>query len=273
MTPPRASVVDSHAHVFERALPMSKDRRYTPDRDATLIQYLEQLDGNGFSHGVLVQPSFLGTDNHYLLAALQACPRRLRGVAVVDPLTGEDELARLVAAGVVGLRLNLVGCSLPNFHAAPWPAFQARLQRLGLHVEIHCPVAQLPLVLPSFLDTGNVVVVDHFGRPEGPSGCADPGFEYLLAAAASGQVWVKLSAAYRLGVGDASTFDGPLAVAMLLRALGAGRLVWGSDWPHTHFTGRMDFSTSRALLDALVPDGSVRDQILGTSPEALFFRP
>jgi predicted TIM-barrel fold metal-dependent hydrolase len=272
MSPQPARVVDAHAHVFERSLPMVDDRRYTPDRDATLAHYLEQLDAHGFSHGVLVQPSFLGTDNGYLLEALRAGSGRLRGVAVVDPSVGEDELGRLLAAGVVGVRLNLVGRALPDFHAAAWPLFQARLQRLGLHVEIHCAAAQLPQVLPTFLDAGNVVVVDHFGRPEGPSGCSDAGFQYLLSAAARGQVWVKLSAAYRLGAGDGASFDGPQATAALLGAFGAARLVWGSDWPHTHFTGRMDFATSRQLLDALVPDPAVRNQILGVSPATLYFQ-
>jgi predicted TIM-barrel fold metal-dependent hydrolase len=268
-----AMAVDAHAHVFERSLPMTADRRYTPDRDATVGQYLEQLDRNGFTHGVLVQPSFLGTDNRYLLEALRASPERLRGVVVVEPSIAESELARLLAAGVVGVRLNLVGHALPDFHAAPWPMFQTHLQRLGLHVEVHCAAAQLPQVLPSFLDADNVVVVDHFGRPEGPLGTGDPGFKYLLAAAASGQIWVKLSAAYRLGAGDGQSFDGHQAVARLLQAFGPGRLVWGSDWPHTHFTGLMDFATSRQLLDTLISDGSVRVQVLGTAPATLFFRP
>nr|CUV26796.1 protein of unknown function [Ralstonia solanacearum] len=44
-----------------------RDRSY----DATLPAYLAQLDAHGLSHGVLIQPSFLGVDNSYLLAALE----------------------------------------------------------------------------------------------------------------------------------------------------------------------------------------------------------
>jgi predicted TIM-barrel fold metal-dependent hydrolase len=63
--------IDSHAHVFSRDLHLIGARRYTPEYDATLGQYLEHLQTHGLSHGVLVQPSFLGTDNSYLLAALK----------------------------------------------------------------------------------------------------------------------------------------------------------------------------------------------------------
>src|SRR5258706_14032175 len=55
-----ASSVDTHAHVFERGLPMPDARRYAPDEDALLGTYLHHLDTHGMAHGVLVQPSFLG---------------------------------------------------------------------------------------------------------------------------------------------------------------------------------------------------------------------
>src|SRR3954452_1735114 len=100
--------IDCHAHVFACDLPLTSDRRYAPAYDATLSDYLGMLDRNGMSHGVLVQPSFLGTDNAYLLEALRREPRRLRGIAVAAPETEPDELRRFDKAGIVGLRLNLI---------------------------------------------------------------------------------------------------------------------------------------------------------------------
>ncbi|MEM5300204.1 hypothetical protein VSR82_39225 [Burkholderia sp. JPY481] len=49
-----------------------------PDYDATLDAYLAQLDTHGVSHGVLVQPSFLGTDCSYMLDAPRPARRRWR---------------------------------------------------------------------------------------------------------------------------------------------------------------------------------------------------
>lgn len=116
---PATAAVDTHAHVFHQGLALADTRRHTPDYDATLAQYLELLDGHGLSHGVLVQPSFLGTDNSHLLQALRAAPARLRGVAVVDPAIDDPGLQALAAAGVVGIRLNLIGLDLPDLAAPP----------------------------------------------------------------------------------------------------------------------------------------------------------
>jgi hypothetical protein len=56
------TAVDCHAHVFRVGLPLADVRRYAPDYDATPADYVKMLDANGMSHGVLIQPSFLGTD-------------------------------------------------------------------------------------------------------------------------------------------------------------------------------------------------------------------
>ena len=85
-------VIDTHAHVFHRELKLAPGRRYAPDYDAPLSLYLEQLDHNGMTNGVLVQPSFLGTDNSYLVDCLKQTNGRLRGIAVVDPTVSADEL-------------------------------------------------------------------------------------------------------------------------------------------------------------------------------------
>lgn len=73
-----------HAHVFARDLPLAGERRYAPHYDAPLALYLAQLDAHDIARGVLVQPSFLGADNRYLLAALSLERSRLRGIAVID---------------------------------------------------------------------------------------------------------------------------------------------------------------------------------------------
>ncbi|MDB5850222.1 MAG: putative hydrolase, Amidohydrolase 2 motif protein [Rhodoferax sp.] len=260
-------VIDGHAHIFERSLPMVEPRRYTPDRDALLADYLTELDHHGFTHGVLVQPSFLGDDNRYLLAALAASPDRLRGVVVVRHTVAEDELRRMAAVGVVGVRLNLIGADTPDFNDPAWVAFLERLRRLGLHIELTCAAAVLETALPPLLNAGCDVVVDHFGRPDGPLGMDDPGFQCLLAAGATGHVWVKLSAMYRM---VPSRFDAPLVLDRLSRALGRQRLVWGSDWPHTHYTDQLTFSSALALIDGLGLTPEARSQVLGASACSLF---
>src|SRR3712207_3862358 len=101
--------VDTHAHVFRRGLKLADFRRYAPDYDAEIEDYLRQLDAHAVTHGVLVQPSFLGTDNSYLVEALQQYPERFRGIAVVPPDFAMAELEALDKVGAVGIRLNLIG--------------------------------------------------------------------------------------------------------------------------------------------------------------------
>ena len=74
---------------------MADVRRYAPDYNATPTDYLKMLDANGMSHGILIQPSFLGTDNSYMIGALREHPRRLRGIAMVEPTVARDANSRL----------------------------------------------------------------------------------------------------------------------------------------------------------------------------------
>lgn len=256
--------VDSHAHVFVRGLPLAAERRHAPDYDAPLADYLALLDAHGVSHAVLVQPSFLGTDNHHLLEALQAAPRRLRGVAVVGPGIAEPDLAALDRAGICGIRLNLVGLPLPDLSQPDWQRLLARVRALGWHVELHRPAHDLGLAGQPVLDAGCRLVVDHFGLPGG-DGVSD----WLLRAAAGGRTWVKLSAAYRSWP-DAHGAQARGAAHTLLQAFGPERLLWGSDWPHTQHRERVTYTAAHAALADWVPDAAARQRILAETPAELF---
>ncbi|WP_260986214.1 amidohydrolase family protein [Bordetella genomosp. 13] len=265
-TDPRPyAAVDTHAHVFERGLPLAPQRRYAPDYDAFLEQYLALLDANGLRHGVLVQPSFLGTDNRYMVRALQAAAGRLRGVAVVDTGFDDARLRELAGAGVVGMRLNLMGLPDPDFADAGWRALLARANALDWHVEVHAPAARLPALLPPLLAQDCRVVVDHFGRP----GRLDD-LRHLLVHAGTGRVWVKLSAPYRNWPGGQTLDCGREAARVLLAAYGPDRLMWGSDWPHTEHRDRADYASSLAWLDAWLDDPADRRGVLSTTPLTLF---
>lgn len=258
--------IDTHAHVFERDLPLADGRRYTPDYDALPSDYLALLDAHGLSRGVLVQPSFLGTDNRYLAQVLDAHPQRLRGVAVVDPLIGEAQLRDLERSGVTGMRLNLFGLTDPALSRQPWRALLERIHALDWHVEVHAPAERLPAVLPALLETGCRIVIDHFGRP-GAAGDMAP----LLRHAATGRVWVKLSAPYRNWADDgAGHAAARKAARALLDAFGAERLMWGSDWPHTEHRDRTCYGASLAWLAEWLDDPVLLERVLADTPSAFF---
>ena len=261
-----APTIDTHAHVFHRGLPLDAGRRYTPGYDAPLEAYLEQLDRNGLSHGVLVQPSFLGTDNSYLLNCLRRAPERLRGVAVIDPAVPYDWLPELAEAGVVGIRLNLVDRPIPAFGGSGWRGLLDEVSALGWHVEVQRDASSLVRVLPGLLAFGFPVVVDHFGLP-GAAGPFDLGFQRLLEFGQSRQVWVKLSAPYRLGT-DSARLAGRL-YPFLRHAFGLERLMWGSDWPHTRFEAVHTYEDGRRSFGNLIGSDEETGVILA-SPRNLF---
>lgn len=260
-------VIDTHAHVFHRGLKLAPGRRYAPDYDAPLSLYLEQLDRNGMTHGVLVQPSFLGTDNSYLVECLKQTNGRLRGIAVVDPTVSADELRELDRAGVAGIRLNLVGQPLPDLAASEWKGMLANVKMMGWQVEIQRNASDLAVLAPQLLDHGVTVVLDHYALPDPKLGIADPGFQSVLKLGATRNVWVKISAPYRNGAAGESFAKA--AYPLLRNAYGLDRLLWGSDWPHTQFEAAQSYAKNREFLDTLIVDKSERAQILA-SPHRLF---
>lgn len=260
--------VDTHAHVFERGLPLTAGRRYAPGYDATLAAYLQLLNAHDIGQAVLVQPSFLGTDNRYLLQALSLDTRRLRGVAVVAPDISEQALVDLHEQGITGVRLNLMEQALPDLRAKSWTTLLGRLSRLGWHVELHRQAHDLAPLIDCLLEAGLPVVVDHFGRPDPDKGTGDPGFKALLGFGKTARVWVKVSGAYRCTAPDSSFVRD--ATSRLLEHFGPERLMWGSDWPHTQNEHVVDYGQSLSTLLDLGLDPAVVDSILCTTPHSFY---
>lgn len=254
---------DGHAHVFKRSLPMYVHRRYTPHIDAPLVQYLAHLAESNLQGGILSQPSFLGSDNSFLLTSLAYARHvegvTLRGVAVLDPGATRETLARLTAAGIIGLRLNLLGeAALQRFDLARIKPLLKRVSDLGWHVELYCEGRCLADLLPPLLGHCERVVVDHFGLPDPQNPLACPGQAAILKAPQD-RLFVKTSAPYRvfrdLDTRDAVESCGPI-FRRLLDRLGPGHLLWGSDWPGTQFEDRYSFATTveweRAWLSSTI---------------------
>lgn len=248
--------LDWHAHVFLRSLKMVRQRRYTPRADAPVTLLRGELRRNGIAGALLVQPSFLGTDNSFLLSTLKNAGKleqgpRFWGVVAVAPETPAAVLSAMKAAGVVGARLNLFAAPAPNLQAPVWRRFFESLNRLGWHLELHIEGRRLGVVLPPLLEHCSKVVVDHFGLPDPAQPQLCEGLRGLLDAPKS-RLWVKASAPYRVFEGLA-TAEAAARCAQLYRllaeALGEDRLLWGSDWPWTRFATVSDYATTLRWLE------------------------
>ncbi|MCY0386185.1 amidohydrolase family protein [Robbsia sp. Bb-Pol-6] len=274
--------VDSHAHVFLKDMSWTEGRRYAPSYDAPLALYRSLLAENAISHAVLVQPSFLGTDNRYLIDCLERHREQLRGVVVVEPDVELALLDEYDAKGVVGIRSNLIGKQTPDYASGAWRHLLKRLRTLDWHLEVQIEAARLSEIRAPILDSGVRLVIDHFGRPDPERGVCDPAFQDLLSLGKTGRVWVKISGAYRISprtTAGATNHEAGrdhikttarTAYGMLKDAFGVGRLIWGSDWPHTSYESTENHAAAYALFNDIVDDPSDRQAILNDTPKALF---
>ncbi|MBW9075018.1 MULTISPECIES: amidohydrolase family protein [Agrobacterium] len=226
-----ANGIDCHVHIFSRDLTLSPVRRYEPDYEATPEALLQTLSGSGLDRALLVQPSFLGTDNTYLLDAISRYPDRFRGVAVVDTSTDRKAMEELADRGVVGVRLNAIGRASPDISSLAYRQLTDLLAELDLFLEIQAENSQWNDMASGLLDLPCTIVIDHFGRT--PVNHDSGGFNSLLNIAQTKDIWFKFSAPYRFG--EPAARD---CARLLLDVVGPERIVWGSDWPWTQFEDR-----------------------------------
>ncbi|MGP1615136.1 MAG: amidohydrolase family protein, partial [Pollutimonas bauzanensis] len=192
--------VDCHAHVMQKDAPLAAMRHSAPARDVSVQEYLRILDAHHVAFGVLTAPSFYGTDNSLLLAALGEASGRLRGTVTVDPGIAHGELLAMKEKGVCGVRLNWIKRpALPDISSAQYQRLFDLLRELDMHVEVFIESRLLGQVLPAIQRSKAKIVIDHFGNPEPEQGTDGEGFKRLLDAIHCGNTWVKLSAPYRLG--------------------------------------------------------------------------
>ncbi|MCJ7874607.1 amidohydrolase family protein [Phaeobacter sp. J2-8] len=228
---------DCHAHVYETVTAID-GARYIPARPAPLADWLSYQHANGLKGGVIVQVSFLGTDNSEMCAALAGLDRaRFAGVGVVPLEVGDAELDRLMRAGMRGVRWNLVrGADLPDLSATLTRQFLTKLRARGLHLELHLEGPRLAPVLPALVDQGVNLVIDHFGLPSEPDPRNDPMIRTVADLPDRSALHFKFAAHYRTG------FDLVPHATELLSQLSSDHIVWGSDWPHTQHESRVDYA-------------------------------
>lgn len=274
MTVGNSVFCDTHAHVFgpEQRYPYNPGRAYTPP-DAPLEAWFALHAKLGIGRGVLVQPSVYGTDNTVMLEAMRTAGNRLRGVAVVEDDIPDDELEKLDAAGVRGVRVNIVDVKDRKAGTLPLDSLRELAQRikpLGWHMEFLMHVDEFPELDRAFADFPVDIVLGHLGYMKTDTGIEDPGFQALLRLAKSGHCWVKLTGPYRISSAPLPYPDVTAFARALLEAA-PDQILWGTDWPHVMLKGTMPNDASLCdLLSDWVPDTSLRSRVLVHNPARLY---
>jgi 2-pyrone-4,6-dicarboxylate lactonase len=161
--------IDAHMHVigpFDR-FPLSPKSKYQPFASTWQEQKEVLIDKLGFWGFVVVQATCHGTDNAVVADALEHMQGRAAGVASVNQDVTVDELRRLDAVGVRGVRFAF----LPHIASETTPAdviqrIAGKIQPLGWHVDLYFLPDTFEVMGPLIRSLPTPVIIDHMGRPD-----------------------------------------------------------------------------------------------------------
>jgi 2-pyrone-4,6-dicarboxylate lactonase len=235
VAPPGA--VDAHCHVFGPAdvFPYAPERKYTPC-DAPKEKLFALRDFLGLSRNVIVQATCHGSDNRALVDALQAANGRARGIATVKPDVTQDELERLDAEGVRGVRFNFVKRLVDATPRESYQRIAEKIGALGWHIVVYFEAQELEELTPFLTSLQATIVVDHMGRPDVAKGVDHPDFQrFVRLLADHDNIWSKVTCPERLTV-QGPPYDDVVPFMRTLVERFPDRVLWGTDWPHPNMT-------------------------------------
>lgn len=235
-----SELIDAHVHVWTpntKQYPLAADytRADMQPPSFTPEELMAHASSVGVTRVVLIQMSFYGYDNSYMLQVMRDHPGVYSGVAVIDQHDRPRERMKdLAVQGVRGFRIRP-----QNQSPHEWLRSEgmASMWKCGADEQL----AMCHLIDPAYLPSVDrmcarypqtPVVIDHFARI-GVDGQIRPSdVDQLCQLARFKQVTVKVSAFYALGKKQAPYEDlGPM-IRRLRDAFGAERLMWASDCPY-----------------------------------------
>lgn len=250
-TPARAAddtftdLVDAHVHVWtpdtaKYPLASGFTQADLQPPSFTAEELLALCRPEGVSRVVLIQMSFYGFDNAYMLDCMRRHAPAFSGVAIVDHEAPgvADSMRTLKAEGVRGFRLYADAKKAAAWRdsagmKAMWTAGADSNLAMCLLAD---PDALRPIASMIERFPRTPVVIDHFARIGMKGGLDTPDarrdLEALLALAEHPQVHVKVSAYYALGAKKPPYDDLAPMIRRLRDAYGAGRLMWATDCPY-----------------------------------------
>ena len=273
--------IDAHVHVWTddiRNYPFAPSFRLEDAKPARFLpeDILDHARPCGVDRIVLVQMSYYGSDNSYMLDVMEEYPGVFAGIGIVDwhGSQPDEEMQWLGECGVRGFRIYPRGVPVESW--LDGEGF-ARMFRAGAeHRLALCPLIN-PDGLPAlsrrceeFPDTP--VLIDHLCRIGASSPINEEYVAQLCRMARHPAVMVKVSAFYVLGQKTPPYTDVSDLIRRVYEAFGPQRLMWASDSPYqvqSPHTYRDSFDLVRQRLDFLSEDD--RDQILRRTAEDFFF--
>lgn len=273
--------VDTHVHIWTddfTKYPLAQG--FTPEEMKPRIyapeDILRHAGPNGVNRVVLVQMSYYGFDNSYMLEVICRQPEVFRGVAVVDWNGGEPEekMLQLAQHGVRAFRI--FPQNVPAETCLDGEGLD-RVFRCGAKENLALCLLVNPEALPAVqrrceASPDTPVIIDHLARIGMAGPVAENDVQALCALARYPKVKVKVSAFYALGDKKPPHLDLAPFIRRVCEAFGPRRLMWGSDCPFQveSETYADSITLLRDRLDFLSPED--KDWILRRAAEEMFFQ-
>jgi predicted TIM-barrel fold metal-dependent hydrolase len=262
---------DSHIHIYDRAFLKQPDAPGFVE-NADVAAYRQVQARIGTERVVIVTPRGYGTDNAVTVDAIHKLGiDNARGIAVLHPDVGDDELAALDRGGIRGIRFTLYTAKNAAVGFEMVEPLAQRVAELGWHVQLHWTAGQIVEHEALLRRLPATMVFDHRARLPLGEGDRHAAFDIVRSLADAGRAWIKLSGPYldsAAGLAQRYADITPMARAWV-DAL-PERLVWGSDWPHVTETDKPDDAFLLDLLGEWAGDEATRERILVTNPAVLY---
>lgn len=250
--------IDAHQHFWS----ISRDDYgwLTPElpalwRDFSPDDLRPHLNAAGISRTIVVQAAPSEAETQYLLDIAERTPW-VAGVVGWTDFAAPDAPARIAALArnrlLVGLRPMVQDIADDGWLARPdlAPAFEAMIAHDLVFDALVLPRHLKPLLGVVERHPALTVVIDHAAKPHFAAQSFDPWREDIARIAVHGQVSVKLSGLVTEAGADWTLPDLKPVVDHLTGFYGAGRMIWGSDWPVV--TLRAPYADWVAASDALL---------------------
>lgn len=275
------TTIDAHCHIWTpdtNAYPLAAGYRRANMEPAsfTTEQLIAEMKAVDVDQVVLIQMSFYGYDNSYMLDAIAAHPKKFRGVAVIEQDHGDPAalMKDLKSKGCSGFRIYPkdrqfdTWLSSDTMHAMWKVGAQERLAMCCLMDPNGLPA--LDRMCRMYPETP--VVIDHMCRIGVSGEIVATELAALCDMAKHPQISVKVSAFYALGKKQPPYTDlGPM-IQQLLKAYGPQRLMWASDGPYQMqppHSYRASVELIREKLDFLTAED--REWLLRKTAERVYF--
>lgn len=273
--------IDAHVHVWTpdtKHYPLAAGFRREQMQPASFEpdELLGLTKPCGVSRIVLIQMSFYGFDNSYMLDTMKNYSGVFSGVAVIDDgaKNPAEEMRRLKRKGVRGFRIY--PRNKPVDQWLDGQGMQAMWECGAFENLAMCHLvnpAELPAIdgmCEKFPETP--VVIDHFARIGIDGQIHKKDVENLVRLARHKNTHVKLSAFYALGNKQPPYKDLLPLTKQLIDAYGPERLMWATDCPF-QVAGDQTYEQSLAVIRDHLDGLSDADRawILRNTAEKVFF--